>query len=46
MDASSSLCSGCHRTIDEIANWSRMDNDAKRVIWARIDSRVAPGVGS
>jgi predicted Fe-S protein YdhL (DUF1289 family) len=46
MDLESDLCSGCHRTIEEIAAWSRMDNDAKRVVWARIESRTAPGAGA
>lgn len=33
------LCEGCHRTIDEIAAWSRMDDQDKRAVWVLIDER-------
>ena len=32
-------CEGCHRTIDEIAGWSRMDDDAKRAVWSQLAER-------
>lgn len=32
-------CEGCHRTIDEIAGWSRMDDDARRVVWTELARR-------
>jgi uncharacterized protein len=41
MTPATALCAGCLRTIDEIAGWSRMDNDAKRAVWAQIASRKA-----
>ncbi|WP_205962475.1 DUF1289 domain-containing protein [Paraburkholderia phosphatilytica] len=41
MDASTGLCEGCLRTIDEIANWSTFDDDAKRAVWNAIDARHA-----
>jgi len=41
MDAGSGLCAGCWRTIDEIAGWSRMDDDAKRAVWHAIGLRQA-----
>ena len=34
-------CEGCLRSIDEIAAWSRMDNAAKRVVWAQLPDRLA-----
>lgn len=39
MSPATGLCEGCLRTIDEIAGWSRMDDDEKRVVWARLDER-------
>ncbi|MCZ4313730.1 DUF1289 domain-containing protein [Comamonadaceae bacterium G21597-S1] len=41
MDPASGLCSGCLRTIDEIVAWGRMDEPAKRKVWAGIVQRVA-----
>lgn len=41
MDPDSGLCSGCLRTIDEIVAWGRMDERAKRQVWACIVQRVA-----
>jgi predicted Fe-S protein YdhL (DUF1289 family) len=32
-------CEGCLRTIDEIADWSRMDDPEKRVVWLRLAER-------
>jgi predicted Fe-S protein YdhL (DUF1289 family) len=28
---------GCQRSLTELREWSRMDDAAKRAIWARID---------
>ena len=39
IDVVSGWCEGCLRTLDEIATWSRMDDDDKRVVWARLDER-------
>jgi predicted Fe-S protein YdhL (DUF1289 family) len=41
MDAASGLCEGCLRTIDEIAAWGSMDDDAKRKVWQRLEQRRA-----
>ncbi len=46
MHASSGLCDGCFRTIDEIAAWSRMDNGEKRVVWDRIVRRAELEAGA
>jgi predicted Fe-S protein YdhL (DUF1289 family) len=39
IDASTGLCEGCLRTLDEIAAWSALDDDAKRAVWALLDER-------
>lgn len=40
VDPASGLCEGCARTLDEIAAWSRLDDDAKRGVWAALPQRV------
>ncbi len=47
------LCSGCLRTLDEIAQWSSMANAEKEFVWREIgrrrakqDSTQAPGTSS
>ncbi len=40
MDADRGLCVGCYRTLDEICEWSRMDDAAKRQTWAAIAQRL------
>jgi uncharacterized protein len=39
MDAASGLCTGCHRTLDEIAVWSLLDDAEKLEIWAALKQR-------
>jgi predicted Fe-S protein YdhL (DUF1289 family) len=39
MNPATNWCDGCLRTIDEIAGWSRLDDNAKRVIWDVIEAR-------
>ncbi|MGA8786005.1 MAG: YbaK/EbsC family protein [Polaromonas sp.] len=41
MSTTSGLCEGCFRTRDEIASWSRADNDGKRSLWKIIEQRMA-----
>jgi predicted Fe-S protein YdhL (DUF1289 family) len=41
MDEASGLCLGCARTLDEIASWSVIDDDAKRAIVAALPARRA-----
>ena len=41
MDAATALCVGCLRTIDEIAAWGMLDDDARRGVWAEIARRRA-----
>ena len=40
MDASSGLCIGCFRTLDEICHWSGASLPAKRQVWALIEQRM------
>ena len=40
MDTGSGLCEGCFRTIDEIREWSRSDDAAKKEMWSRMDQRL------
>ena len=39
MDAAGALCTGCFRTLDEIAAWSVLDADAKRSVLAALPER-------
>ncbi len=34
------ICVGCHRTLDEIAAWSRMTPEARREIMAELPGRA------
>ena len=36
----SQVCDGCLRTLDEIAAWSGLDEDGKRVVWQRLVQRA------
>ena len=39
MSEATGLCEGCLRTIDEIAAWSLLDEDARRAVWDAIALR-------
>ena len=39
IDPGSGLCTGCRRTLDEIAAWSRLDDAGKRIVWAQLPAR-------
>jgi predicted Fe-S protein YdhL (DUF1289 family) len=34
------LCLGCHRTLDEIARWSRMDAAQREAVCQRLDAQA------
>lgn len=40
MELSSGLCRGCLRTLDEIAAWSTLDDEGRRAVWGRIETRA------
>ncbi len=40
MDPRTQLCEGCFRTLDEIAAWSRLEDEGKRKVWALISERA------
>ena len=41
MHAGSGWCSGCLRTLDEVAGWSGMDDAQKSAVWAQLETRRA-----
>ena len=41
LDDASGLCVGCARTLDEIASWSVLDDEARRAIVAALPARAA-----
>ena len=41
MNALTGWCEGCFRTIHEIRQWSRSDDQAKRTLWLQIEQRAA-----
>ncbi len=41
MNATTGLCEGCWRTLDEIIQWGSADDCAKQRIWAQIEQRLA-----
>jgi predicted Fe-S protein YdhL (DUF1289 family) len=42
MDSVSGLCKGCHRTMDEIIDWSVASESKKFTIWQEIKRRRMP----
>jgi len=40
MDPARELCEGCFRTLEEIATWSRMGDEARRAVWQAIGQRI------
>jgi predicted Fe-S protein YdhL (DUF1289 family) len=41
IDPVNGLCAGCYRTLDEIAGWSELSDDAKRALIAALPARRA-----
>ena len=39
MDATSGLCKGCYRTLDEIRLWSQSGDAAKLLVWQQVEAR-------
>jgi uncharacterized protein len=35
------ICIGCHRTIDEISQWSRLTHEARAALMAELPARAA-----
>lgn len=40
MNATTGLCEGCYRTLDEIGAWSRASEDEKREVWEALLQRA------
>jgi predicted Fe-S protein YdhL (DUF1289 family) len=43
IDPATGWCEGCLRTIDEISQWSRYDDEEKRAVWNALDRRREVG---
>ncbi|MBL8378391.1 MAG: DUF1289 domain-containing protein [Burkholderiales bacterium] len=43
LDEGGAKCVGCLRTLEEIAAWSRMDDAARKQVWAAIRRRAQAG---
>jgi uncharacterized protein len=41
IDPVNGLCAGCYRTLDEIAGWIQLSDDAKRALIAALAARRA-----
>ena len=41
IDEATGWCIGCARTLDEIAAWAALDDDARRQVWLRLPARRA-----
>jgi uncharacterized protein len=39
IDEATGLCAGCFRTLDEIAEWSLLDDADKRAVWEALAQR-------
>lgn len=39
LDESGQYCKGCHRTLDEVANWLDFSDEQKELVWMRLLSR-------
>ncbi len=39
MDPATGLCTGCLRSLDEIATWGSLDDGGKRRVWERLALR-------
>ncbi|HTN66136.1 MAG TPA: DUF1289 domain-containing protein [Burkholderiaceae bacterium] len=39
MDPRTECCTGCWRTLDEIAQWAAATDDCKRAVWVEIERR-------
>ncbi|MEZ5650790.1 MAG: DUF1289 domain-containing protein [Burkholderiaceae bacterium] len=46
LDPDTRICTGCLRTIDEIAAWGQLDSRAKHAVLARVRERRARGTGN
>lgn len=40
MSGQTGLCTGCHRTLDEIASWSEMSQQERRLIMEQLQQRA------
>jgi predicted Fe-S protein YdhL (DUF1289 family) len=43
IDANTGFCAGCHRTLDEIADWSILNDSQKLAVLRALPARKPPG---
>jgi uncharacterized protein len=43
IDAGSGFCAGCHRTLDEIADWSMLNDTQKLAVLRALPARKSSG---
>jgi len=41
MDDAGAYCTGCFRTLDEIAGWASFDNERRLQVWQELGARRA-----
>lgn len=46
IDVATGYCAGCWRSLDEIAAWPSLSDDAKRRVWAALLQRQAAALQS
>ena len=45
LDPATGWCTGCQRTLEEIAAWSVLDDEEKRQVWNELPARRATAPG-
>ena len=43
IDARTGWCEGCFRTLEEIAEWGRLEDGEKRAVWQELGRRALTG---
>lgn len=41
MNPQTNVCEGCWRSLEEIGAWSRLPDETRRLVWQRIQQRLA-----
>ena len=45
IDMTTGWCDGCFRTLDEVAAWSSLDDEARRAVWKELELRARSRAG-
>jgi uncharacterized protein len=46
VDANAGVCTGCHRTLNEIASWSSFTNAERRAIMLALPARASKNINT